>query len=177
MQTIHRTDPLLTSTEIVEMISDDYNNTVSPRFVRKWWNMTRHDRKEGSGGTNKLPEATTAAAVKLCSGFLKTKDGGHKRALSPRKVVPALKRRKIEISRTSVRRGLSDANLQYITRGDASRLSKKNRQGRETLCDDEEERTEEEWQYVFTDSTPCHLQYAGIFSLTLLILPNFDCEC
>jgi len=162
VQVMHQRDPLLTAAEIVELVSDDYDNDVSGKFVQKWWNLKRHHRKPGSGGSNKLPTATTATAVKLCTGFKNTTDGGHKRALSPRAAVPALKRRKLTISRSSIQRSLSAAGLSYKQRGDESRLSKKNRADRERLCDEEEERSPEEWQYVFfSDSTPTFLQYAG----------------
>lgn len=162
VQTMHKTDPLLTSEEISEMISDDYTNNASPVFVRQWWNRDRHERKDGSGGSNKLSEQHTTTAVNLCRGFKKTRSGGFKRALSPRAAVSALKRRNINMSRTSIRNSLAAAELTYKMRGVQARMSKKNRAGRRLLCDDEEEREDEDWQYVFfSDSTPCFLQYAG----------------
>lgn len=162
VQAWHRANPSLSSEDIVVMFEDDYQGTISSPFVRKWWDADRHHRKPGSGGHNRTPEAHVRKAVKMCAGFKRNRDGGWKRALSPRKAERQLKRTATPVSRDVIARGLKAAELSYKQRTEASRLSKKNREGRKELDEEEGKREEEEWKPVwFTDSTPAHLQYGG----------------
>ena len=43
-QAMKRTDEELTSVEIQQMLKDDYENEVSPSWVRKWWRSERYIR-------------------------------------------------------------------------------------------------------------------------------------
>ena len=162
VQSFHRANPALTSADIARLFSEHHEGEVSPSFVRRWWEEDRYERKPGSGGHNRLPPSRAATVVGLCKGFRKNRDGSHRRAFSQRRASSEMNRRGTPISMTSVRRSLSAAGLRYKTRGKASRLSVRNREGRRRLYDLEAGRTKEGWRpVVFTDSTPVALQYGG----------------
>lgn len=155
-------NPKLTSVNIVNMFEDDYEGTISRSFVRKWWLVQRHQRMPGSGGHNKVPDDRKEAAVVACAGFKHNRDGSIRRRMSPRKAAVFFRKAGTPISRTSIQNALKGANLRYIQRSSASRLSTRNLVAREQLDEDEGMRDEEEWMPVwFTDSTPVHLQWGG----------------
>lgn len=162
IQSYHQADISVTAERLKTLYESNFAGTISITFIRKWWKEGRHHRKPGSGGHNKTPASLSHKAVKMCTGFKKLSDGGHKRALSPRKAEKALKRACTPVSRSVIARELKEDGFVYKQREQASRLSKRNREGRKELDEEEGKREEEEWRPVwFTDSTPCHLQYAG----------------
>lgn len=162
VQTCHRANPAMTAAQIVQYYAEHHEGEINESFVRHWWNMDRFERQPGSGGSNRLPIDRVRKVVGLCKGFRQNRDGGFRRALSQRRAVLDMNKRGAPISKTSVCRSLSAAGLRYKRRGKASRLSVKNREGRERLYKLEAGRTKEGWlPVVFTDSTPVTLQYGG----------------
>lgn len=86
----HIACPDLTSAEICELFSDEYEGSVSESFTRKWWKMESSERKSGSGGHNKVSQNVRKFVVKNCKGFKRKRDGGMFRRDSQRQVVRRL---------------------------------------------------------------------------------------
>ena len=154
--------PNMTSKEIAARMEEKFDIEMSPSAVRKWWKSNTIERKVGSGGHNRTPPAHVAEAVKLSTGFRRTRDGGWKRALSTRRCQSEMTRRGRPVSSPVLRRGLSADGLKFRRRSRASRLSQKNRDDRKELDGEEGGHGPSRWLPVFfTDSTPVHLQYGG----------------
>ncbi len=111
VQNYHKADPLLTCFEIAEMFGDDYEGSISPSFVRKWWEADRFERKPGSGGKNRIDQTTRDKVVKLCAGFTKMKDGGWKRKASTRLASRICKRQRTPVSQRTVVNIMKEADL------------------------------------------------------------------
>ena len=88
VQDFHRAAPSMSVDEIRESYSDEFDDEISKSFVYLWWNKDTTERKAGSGGHNKIGEATKRKVVKLMGGFTELSGGGGgggvKRKLSSR---------------------------------------------------------------------------------------------